>query len=381
MVRAGRSDRVVETSWGLEITIADPLCLYGDVEEGIYQYTSRRRPSRLRRLIAYLLLVPDPTIIWARRAAHHPLVLKHAGNSSWVLSSNPPESSHVGSYLLANRLRSRLIIDMRDGWLDEPLQPMLKEFSLQRWRQGRLERRTLQSADHVLVTSPVWKELLEKRLPFTKGKITVLYNACPLAYGDNRVWPVASRNSARLDLVHAGRFTGSRNTRRPKFLLEVLLAGVRSTGSKGKVTFIGSLEPRDIEELEFYREQFMAQGWEVLVEPAVSREELSLRLMASDGLLLLTVAPPTIPLKFFDYLAARKPVLAVTPRDGAVWQGASALPQFFLVDSKQVCRDAITINNFFHACAAEKWPCEVPSEFTEEQLSQRFLEILRCDKT
>ncbi len=377
LVRAGGSDRSVNTSWGVEITIADPLGLHGDVEEGRgYQFTSRRRPNRLRRLAAHLLLIPDPGVVWARRAARHPLVVKHATSATWVLSSNPPESSHVGSYLLANRLHSRLIIDMRDGWLDEPLRPMLYQSSIQRWREGRWEEKIIRAADHVFVSSPAWKELMERRLPFTKGKITVLYNVCPLPSSNGRISTALAHRPAGLDLVHAGRFTGSRRTRRPGFLLEPFLEGVRTTSMKGKLTFIGSLEPQDRDDLQGYRRRLEDKGWEIVIEPAVSREALSSRLSLADGLLLLTVVPPTIPLKFYDYLVARKPVLAVTPDGSAVWQAASGLSQFFLVDPWLTPRSTTAVISFLEACTAGNWPSEVPSLFTEERLSAVFLETI-----
>ena len=103
---------------------------------------------------------------------------------------------------------------------------------------------------------------------------------------------------------------------------------------------------------------------------------MSSRLSDADGLLLLTVAPPTIPLKFYDYLAARKPVLAVTPNGSAVWQAAFGLSQFFLVDPWLTPRSITGVKIFLEACTAGNWPSEVPSLFTEERLSGLFLETI-----
>lgn len=59
----------------------------------------------------------------------HPLVLAHAAGAAVVISSSPPESTHIGSVRLADALDAKLLVYLRDGWLDEPLKPYLNRFT------------------------------------------------------------------------------------------------------------------------------------------------------------------------------------------------------------------------------------------------------------
>ena len=144
IVRAGTRDAATQTGDGHEITVRDPLNLYPDTDTSP---TKPRKPNKMRRFLAYVMLNPDPSIVWARRAVTHSLVEKLAGETVCVMSSGPPDSSHVAASRIAERFGARFIADMRDGWLDDPLKPLLQKYRLQRWREGILERRVLTRAE------------------------------------------------------------------------------------------------------------------------------------------------------------------------------------------------------------------------------------------
>ena len=153
IARAGPEDDVEQTDAGHEITLRDPLTLYPVAET---RSTRRRKPNKVRRFLAYVVFNPDPSIVWARRVVNHPLVKEYAGNTVCVMSSGPPDSSHIAASRLAERFGAKFIADMRDGWLDEPLKPLLRKYKFQQMREGRLEKRILSQADRIVVTSEVW---------------------------------------------------------------------------------------------------------------------------------------------------------------------------------------------------------------------------------
>lgn len=377
LVRAGKSDRVQDLPWGKEITVRDPLRVYGDVVEGNYTVPVRR-PNPLRRWLAVWMLCPDTGVVWARRAAHHPLVLEHGHAARWVISSSPRESVHVASRALAGRLGASLVIDMRDGWLDEPLKPLLQRYRFQRWREGRLEKSILRQADCIFVTSELWKEMLERRLPFTQGKVTVLTNAYP----PQSTWPdhgsEARLPSNTINLLHVGRFTGSRPTQKVSHLLQPLLEGIRraETTPRGEVVLLGDLEPEDAAEAKSFGASFDQLSWSLKVCASVPRAEAWQRSAQADGLLLLSASRAALPSKLFEYIPTRRPILAVTLRDSAVWRLAGLLPQLFLVDYTQPQATPQAVRDFLLACVAGTYSYETPLDFTEERLSQVFLETI-----
>lgn len=371
LVRAGSRTADRQLQWGVELTVRDPLGLYRDVaEEGLPP--KLRKPNRLRRHLAYLLFNPDPGILWARNAAKHVLVLEHAKKASLVLSSSPPESAHIGAANLARRLGARLVIDMRDGWLDEPMKPLLRDSSIQRWRERRKETAVLKQANKIFVNSAVWKSFLNNRLPFTRNKSVVLTNSYPPSglIGGKR--KNVRRADKPLRLLHAGRFTGSMLTRRVELLLSPLLRGIDKLGSSGVVTLLGKLESDDISEVETLRPLYAMLDWSIEVKPPIAREEMNELFEDADGLLLLAEKYAAIPVKFYEYLVAKKPVLAVTPKDSAVWSIGDRLPQVFLCDTEDES-DAVILS-FLMACTSDNLNYEIPDEFSESELSRRFIE-------
>lgn len=371
LIRAGSVTGQHTESWGVELTVRDPLGLYRDaVTDGTPVKT--RKPNRMRRLLAYWLFNPDPGILWARAAAKNPTVLKHADRVSFVLSSSPPESAHIGAAILAKKLKAKLIIDMRDGWLDEPLKPLLRDSRLQRWREGRLENATLQQADKIFVTSPVWKSLLADRLPFTQDKTVVLTNGYP---PDGLFNPEPTRDrpaNAPLRLVHAGRFTGSRLSQRASYLFEPLLMGLGNTQTQGVVMLLGRLEAADLEEIAQWQPRFKARGWCIELKDAVPRDDMMALLSQADGLLLLSASQAAIPSKLFEYLSIGKPVFTATPQSSAVWKVGEALEQLFLTDYREP--DEAAASAFISAIRAPESDYTVPAQFAEEQLSKIFIE-------
>jgi hypothetical protein len=371
VVRAGDRDQTSQTPWGFEITIRDPFGLYPGPSPSAGP--PARQPNRLRRSLSYLIFNPDPTIVWARRAAVHPSVLKFGRGASWVISSSPPESAHVAAARTASHLGAALLVDMRDGWLDEPLKPLLHSSAMRRWREGRLERRMLDQARCVMVTSAVWKELLTARLPHLASKTTVLTNAYPLVATPS-VRP-ASSTTEGLTLVHSGRLFGSRQSQRVGLLLDPLLEGLKArTRQMGTILFLGSLSREDLHDLTGYQHRFNQWGWQIVTQAAVPRDEMLNRLALCDGLLLLSASHAAIPSKTFEYIVARKPVLAVCPEESSVWQMTRDLPQFFPVVCYGDARRAPdAVNAFLSACSSGCAQFEVPPEYSEEHLKTIFL--------
>ena len=376
LVRAGETDQAYEQPWGVEIGIRDPLGLHPERQETSAQQATKQY-SRSTQLAAALLFNPDPGILWTRRAANHPLVLEHGKDADIVLSSSPPESAHLCAENLAKQLNAKLVVDMRDGWLDEPLKPLLQTSQLQRTREGRLERRILRQADKIFVTSDVWQELLTARLPFTGEKVVVLTNGYP--YPEPDITATSNRESKEpLSLLYAGKLSLSRSTQKASLLLAPLLAGMRRFEKAGRIEFMGEMAASDLEELDSWKPRFAETGWSLTVSSAVPRDEVQAKLNKADGLLLLCEAQAAVPAKIYEYLAAAKPLFAVSPKGSAVARMGTGLPHFFHVASNQrEDSENLAAQRFLEACKDRQTGFPVPDRYTDQHLSEIFLTHVR----
>lgn len=366
MIRAGSVDQTREEIWGTEITVRDPVGLYQDASLPGVQPPARK-PNKLRRVLSNWLFNPELGVVWAHLAARQPSVLEAASGAGFIISSSPPESAHVGAWKLSRRLGVPHIVDMRDGWLDEPLKPLLRTSALRRWQEGRLEARILRDASAIQVTSDVWQELLCKRLPEIASKVTVLTNGYPTSM-PQATRAERERKNTGLVLVHAGRFFGSMLTRSPDLLLQPLLEGIKHKASQGTVKLIGLLSAEELEIIERYDVPFADQGWNIECPGGLPRHELLQLLPQADGLLLLSETFAAIPCKLFEYIPTGRPILVVTDRNSATWQVCEKLPQATLVETR-VQPNSLMVQTYLDAVSNTDLKAACPDEFSEDHLS------------
>ena len=88
----------------------------------------------------------------------------------------------------------------------------------------------------------------------------------------------------------------------------------------GTITLLGDLNRDDMRDADRWKTPLRRTGWALQCEPAVTRKQTLDILRQADGLLLLSVLRGVIPLKLFEYIHVKKPILAVTEKAGAVWR-------------------------------------------------------------
>jgi len=374
LVAAGEKDGLESSEWGTEILIRDPLRLHQDRRERETPPWMKKEYPGWVRFVAGLVFNPDPGILWARRVAASIPVREEARRSEWILASSPPESAHLAARVLSTEAGCRLWVDMRDGWLDEPLKTGLQQQGIRRWREGRLERQVLESADRVTVTSPRWREFLSGRYPRLEERISVLPNCYPPGSGRPADF---SPEDGRLVLVHAGQFTGSKFNNRPGLLLApVLEAANDELAEKLTVVLRGRFTRADLREIRFWQNQYAQRGAVLDLQPPVPPSQLESLLRNARGLLLLSATRASILAKLFDYLPVRRPILALTPEGSSVWEIGSAVPQMFPVPLNGSGDTLREVRKFFKACLSDEIESVVPEEFMESHQEKIFHEIL-----
>lgn len=369
IISGGEHDDLQHEAWGTWVRVRDPLGQYRGAGPGEPRLSPPRR--RFLRWLAYALLCPDPGIAWGWRVLRQPIVAALCKDAQLVLSSSFPESAHVVASRLAKRSKARLVVDMRDGWLDEPMKPFLRASPFRRLREGMQEHRILRQAASVLVTSKRWQQLLEQRLRFTVGKAVTLTNAYPSGCSKTVESKPAQRPSGRpLALLYAGRLYTSRAERKVEHLMEPLLAGLKTAMVAGTVQFVGNLSRDELHELESWQDDFRKVGWTIAVFPEVARAEALDLMRQADGLLLLSSSYASIPAKLFDYLCAQRPILALARHGSAVADLAPNVRQMFILDYMQPATPP-TVSGFIEACR-DGCVCDLPEQFEETYLREVF---------
>lgn len=379
IIWSGWKDKLVKKDKWSELEIRDPLRSFTRSVNINNQTRSELIGSRFnfRKFVRKIIFYFDNDLIWSFWLTKKATVKNFCKNADIIISSSPPESIHLASYFLSKKFKSKLIVDMRDGWIDEPMRPNMGKYSLKRIVETRWEYKVLKQASVILVTSIIWKNLLEKRLPIAGGKSTVLTNAYPedLISAKNSIERTATNE---ISLLHAGRFTGTRSTNKMSILLRPLYNTFKSiTDIRVELILLGNLLHSDLNELEYWKQQFDITNCTLITHDRMPREEMFIEITKVDGLLLLAASKAFFPSKTFEYIKSAKPILAVTSKDSTIWEIGQNLPQMFLYDYTKQKPDYTPIEEFLNACQTGVYEYNIPKEYSEEYISKIFLNTIK----
>ena len=262
-------------------------------------------PSEGRSLRSWLRdwLLPDPDIRWALRAAR----AVGSFQPDWVITTSPPESSHVTGWLLKRRYGCKWLADFRDHWFEPALYPARRQRPFRTRIERQLARRMLRSADAFSSTTSLIAGEISKLVPNTA--ITVFENvADPVA-------APAQFEEGLTHIVHTGSFGLSDPTRK----LAPILGGFAAAQNPDlRLHLVGRLRA---DELALIAGSPVSQQIQL---HGVVDYDTSRSLQAAADILLLVTSPntPHVPGKLSEYRAADRPILAI---GGGQWQEIAGL--------------------------------------------------------
>jgi hypothetical protein len=230
-----------------------------------------------------------------------------------VLSCSQPHANHLIGLHLKRKTRLPWIAFFSDPWVDN----VYSEFrfkSVYLYHRA-LEEKVITCADKVLFTSPEMLNLVMKKFPehYVKKCHDIPHSYVPEWYGDGK----KIINNNKIKVLHTGHFYGPR-TPMPFFRAMEKLNQSFGLFGKVEILFHGFMDNK-------YKKFIQKTGLSniVKIKAAVSYHK-SLKLMKSADYLLLIDAPLNkspesvfLPSKLIDYLGSLKPVIGITPKNGA----------------------------------------------------------------
>ena len=322
-----------------------------------------------------IVLIPDEEKLWNIKISKKKDVIQIVKNSFLIIASSPLESVHIASYRLSKKTNIPFIVDLRDGWLDEPLNlGFISKFAIRRYLEERLEKKIYFATKQIIVTSNNWKKALIRRYDKLQNKVFVLTNAYPNING--KKLSLTNNNSNNIiSLFYAGRFAGSSRKRKVSLLFKPFdEIGLNSYPSIS-IKIYSDLRWIDLQGINEVKNKGHISQYNLEIFDFIPRVDILAQLQEASGLLLLSVSSNAIPAKFFEYIIQKKPVLVITYRDNAVWEICSELPQFFLYDleGEKEYNQTVT-KEFLEACKTGKFDVLVPEKYSEEYLEKIFWE-------
>ena len=252
------------------------------------------------------VVVPDHlALTWVPFAAHAARRIVREREIDCVITTSAYESTHLVGLALG-RGRPVWIADFRDGWTFHPWKPRFPT-ALQRRLDRWLEQRVVTTADRAVVVERPVGEDFRTRLGVDAAYVPNGWDPELAAQADGASPPPLDAD--RFTLVHTGKLSGGWG-RDPGPLLAAIgrLEGEASTRGQLELVLAGRLDSDEQRLIERY-----GLGDAVRHVGELTRAE-SMALQRQAGALLLLTSPTLVwelPGKVFEYVGARRPVLAL----------------------------------------------------------------------
>jgi hypothetical protein len=307
--------------------------------------------ARVVNRIAYSALEPVGLEIgWARSALHAARREIPREPMGVVVGTLPPPSAALAAAAFAKERRWPLVLDYRDPW---------SGYHWTRKLRGRYARTAAlffegrcvtASAARIFTTPEMQREFVKwfPRCP-TEGHFVI-----PNGFDPDEPSHVEGTAVPGRDIVYAGEFYGERS------LMLVLRALARARASNTSLSNVRLVVYGVVREGEL--QAAAREGLDTLIDvrPRVPRSELLKVLRQAATLLVMPSFEMnySMPYKLYDYLGARRPILAVAPRGSALERFVRQYRVGTLADAaseqsiEQAIRDVLTLNVVPDASAA-----------------------------
>ena len=328
-------------------------------------YIPKAERSWKQNLIIWIrgnLFIPDARTWWVKPSEKYLRKLIKQEQIDTIVTTGPPHSMHLIGYRLKRYFPDmRWLADFRDPWtfIEFYDKMMLTQFA--DWLHRKLERKVLKAADAVVTVSPFWAEKLSE----IGGKhVHTITNGYDLAD-----FPQQSTSlDDQVSICHVGTLALDRNPQQ----LWTVMQQMRTGNATPTIKFLGSTDPRVLTSLQERGLAYVDLGY---VDHAKAIAEMQsahyLLLLINDG--TTDNARGRIPGKVFEYLAARRPILAICPSDTDI---AKILTE---QGHQVIAPEKLSVDRMEEALMKmQQWvpDDQPPPQYTRQYLTARLADVL-----
>ncbi len=249
--------------------------------------------ERFSRWIRANIFIPDARVGWIPFLVKKGMQIIREQQPVCIFSTSPPHSLQVGARILARKSGLKWIADFRDPWEENYWESEIGKSSRSKSVNRRMEQAVLQQADAITTVSPGLAEAFLKKGARRTG---VLYNG----------YDQLNHDAARADrfrIIFIGNLSKYQNPAPFIKAIGQLPAAIRTNLD---IRFIGKV-------FDDYRDMLQSAG--IVLMDYMPLDRLTAYCKTASLLLLIfhktSYSADYITAKMFDYLALRKPILAI----------------------------------------------------------------------
>lgn len=253
--------------------------------------------------------IPDARKFWIRPSVRFLLQYLWKDPVEVIISTGPPHSMHLIAMKVSGKLGLPWLADFRDPWTNIDFYKDLKLTSRADAIHRKLEKQVLAKADAVTVISPGMAADFSRIHQRHYEVITNGYDPDDSIHGSP---PVPDK---KFSIAHIGTLVSSRNPETLWIALQEMLTEIPGLAGDLEIKLVGKV---DYKVMESIQERELASF--VRRIDYMPHDEVVKCQQESAVLLLIINNTPNAKMiltgKFFEYLAARRPILCLGPADG-----------------------------------------------------------------
>lgn len=272
---------------------------------------NKQKQSFMQRLMLWVrgnLFIPDARVLWVKPSVNYLSQYIQEHNIDTVITTGPPHSLHLIGLALKKQLAVKWFADFRDPWTTIAYHKELKLSKAAAEKHKELESEVLNTADHVIVTSPTTKKEFEA---ITNNAITVITNGYDISKVGKQLL------DEKFTLAHIGSLLSERN---PKALWQAIKELTEENAdfkNAFQLKLIGAVSQEVLNTIDKFELTNYVNNMGY-----VSHTDALIEQRKSQVLLLVEINSPDtkciIPGKLFEYMVSERPTLAIGPEEADI---------------------------------------------------------------
>jgi len=328
-------------------------------------------PSVFGKLLQYIranYFIPDARKYWVNPSVNYLKKYLKSTKIDVVITTGPPHSLHLIGLKLKKELNINWIADFRDPWTEIDYFHQLPLTNRAIKRHHFLEKEVLKNANSVLV---VGNTMNQKYSKFNKNVKTITNGF------DGKIKGSEIKLDSEFTLTHIGLMNADRN---PKILWEVLSEIINENiefSNDFKLKLIGKVDDSIVHDISKYE---LTKNVE-FINYVSHNKVIEFQKKAQVLLLIVNNVPSAnqiITGKIFEYLMAKRPILAIAPINGDLAEIVNKTNSGFVIGFSERDQLKKTILDLYSRFKNEKLIVNSKNieQFHRRELTKKVSEII-----
>lgn len=331
----------------------------------------KEKQSLVQKLMLYVrgnYFIPDARKAWVNPSVTYlqEYIQKH--HIKTIITTGPPHSLHLIGVGLKERMNIKWIADFRDPWTTIGYHKKLKLTNASSKKHNELEKKVLETADCIIVTSENTKKEFEVK---TQQEVVVITNGY-----DTHHLPKTHKDD-KFTLAHIGSLLSERNPKNLWLILQELINENGEFEARFQLKLIGVVSDDVLNDIYSYglKDYVHIVGY-------ITHNEALMQQRNSQLLLLVEIdsedTKAIIPGKLFEYLVSETPILAIGPKASDVERiiQSTNTGSYFYYDTKEELKAQILANFELYKSGSLKTQPIGLKPYSRRELTHKLSELI-----